>query len=110
VVRRAVQLLALQSIFHGLAVTLFTSDARISQPTKRITTQDQHMDALNKTDIEARISQLTVEHRDLDSAIAALQSQPVFDELAVRRMKRRKLLIKDQLAWLERQLSPDVPA
>jgi hypothetical protein len=68
------------------------------------------MESLSKTDIEARISQLTLEHRDLDGAIAALQTQPLFDELAVRRMKRRKLLIKDQLTWLERQLSPDIPA
>jgi hypothetical protein len=68
------------------------------------------MTTLNREDIEARISQLTVEHRDLDRAIEALQEQATHDELAVRRMKRRKLLIKDQLAWLQKQLQPDEPA
>jgi hypothetical protein len=68
------------------------------------------MNQIDPLDIEARISQLTLEHRDLDRAIDAMQNQPVHDELAVRRMKRRKLLIKDQLTWLERQLRPDEPA
>ncbi|MBK9114746.1 MAG: YdcH family protein [Betaproteobacteria bacterium] len=43
-------------------------------------------------------------------AIARLELDADHDELQVRRMKRRKLLLKDQLARLERQMDPDVPA
>ncbi len=68
------------------------------------------MTQLDRADLEARISQLTLEHRDLDQAIEALQRAPNYDELALRRMKRRKLLVKDQLVWLHGQLMPDVPA
>lgn len=57
-----------------------------------------------------RIAQLSVEHRDLDRAIAALTDAPVHDELQIKRLKRRKLLLKDQIAWLNRQIEPDIPA
>ncbi len=57
-----------------------------------------------------RIIALKVEHRDLDTAIHRLAETPLADRLQLTRMKRRKLLIKDQIAWLERQLDPDVPA
>lgn len=60
--------------------------------------------------IEARIVELTQEHRDLDAAIAALVATPVHDQLQLKRMKKRKLLLKDQIAFLEAQLSPDIPA
>jgi hypothetical protein len=60
--------------------------------------------------IQQHIVALKLEHRDLDTAIMRLESDPAHDELSVRRMKRRKLLLKDQIARLERQLDPDVPA
>jgi len=60
--------------------------------------------------IRERIGQLRVEHRDLDDVIARLMGDPAHDELQMRRMKRRKLLLKDQIALLERQIDPDVPA
>jgi hypothetical protein len=53
---------------------------------------------------------LRIEHRDLDAAIAHLVELPMYDELQMKRFKRRKLLLKDQIAWIERQLDPDVPA
>jgi hypothetical protein len=53
---------------------------------------------------------LKVEHRDLDVVIARLSEDPVQDELQLKRLKRRKLLLKDHIAMLERQLVPDVPA
>lgn len=68
---------------------------------------------LTQEEIEAvreRIAQLKVEHRDLDDAICHLLDDPSHDELRVRRLKRRKLLLKDQIALLERQLNPDIPA
>jgi hypothetical protein len=60
--------------------------------------------------IRERIAQLRMEHRDLDQVIARLLEDPAHDELQMRRLKRRKLLLKDQIALLERQIDPDVPA
>jgi hypothetical protein len=59
---------------------------------------------------EARLQELKLEHRDLDVAIHQLQSTSMNDQLAIKRMKKRKLLLKDQIASIERQLDPDVPA
>jgi len=60
--------------------------------------------------LQQDLAALRLEHRDLDSAIELLVKDPAHDELSVRRMKRRKLLLKDQIARLERQLDPDVRA
>jgi hypothetical protein len=57
-----------------------------------------------------RIVSLKLEHRDLDSAIHRMVETPVVDQLQLTRMKRRKLLLKDQIAWIERQIDPDVSA
>jgi len=59
---------------------------------------------------EARLRELTIEHRDLDAAIQRLSIDPLHDQLSLQRMKKRKLLLKDQISWFERQLDPDVPA
>ncbi len=68
------------------------------------------MDEVERALLEQRIMQLKVEHRDLDDVIKRFGDQLVHDQLQVQRLKRRKLLLKDQIAWLERQLDPDVPA
>lgn len=60
--------------------------------------------------IRRKIEALQIEHRDLDDVIARLSRDPAQDELQIRRLKRRKLLLKDQIALLERQLIPDIPA
>jgi len=57
-----------------------------------------------------RIVQLRVEHRDLNDVIDRIRERADVDNLQVTRMKRRKLLIKDQIARLERELDPDIPA
>lgn len=57
-----------------------------------------------------RIVRLRVEHRDLDDVIGRIGRTQDVDNLQVTRMKRRKLLLKDQIAWLERELDPDIPA
>lgn len=59
---------------------------------------------------EARLAELKLEHRDLDDAIHRLEHETVHDQLALRRMKKRKLLLKDQIARMERELDPDIPA
>ena len=60
--------------------------------------------------LRQRISELQTEHRDLDDAIARLVENPLPDQLRLQRLKKRKLLLKDQLTHLERQLDPDVLA
>ena len=57
-----------------------------------------------------RLVELNVEHRDLDDVIHRLEAESMLDELQIRRLKKRKLLLKDQMAWIERQLDPDIPA
>jgi hypothetical protein len=60
--------------------------------------------------IKRRIVELQVEHRDLDQIIGMLISQPGFDQLQIRRLKKRKLQIKDSITLLQIQLEPDIPA
>ena len=60
--------------------------------------------------IKRRISELQIEHRDLDDIITRLSHIPGQDQLQLQRMKKRKLLLKDQIRHLERQLTPDIPA
>jgi hypothetical protein len=61
-------------------------------------------------EIKRRIGELHIEHRDLDRAIEALEQNPVHDELQLKRLKKRKLMLKDQIFMLQRQLVPDIPA
>ena len=68
------------------------------------------LDDIERAMLEQRIMQLKIEHRDLDAIIGRLGEQPITDQLQIQRMKRRKLLLKDQIAWLERQVDPDIPA
>jgi hypothetical protein len=57
-----------------------------------------------------RLAELRLEHRDLDAAITRLQADIAADELAVKRLKKRKLQLKDQITRLESDLIPDEPA
>ena len=57
--------------------------------------------------LQARLVELRTEHRDLDEAISRLTLAPSEDELMLRRLKKRKLLIKDRISTLERMLGPD---
>jgi hypothetical protein len=60
--------------------------------------------------ITAQLIELRLEHRDLDAAIARLTTDAVADDLALKRLKKRKLRIKDMIAYLENQLIPDLDA
>jgi hypothetical protein len=60
--------------------------------------------------IAQRLNELKQEHRDLDAAIATLQSSLQADDLALKRLKKRKLQLKDSIARLELALIPDEPA
>jgi hypothetical protein len=68
------------------------------------------MDQELRSQAASRLRELTLEHRDLDVAIHRLAEDPLHDQLALKRMKKRKLLLKDQISLLERQLDPDIPA
>jgi hypothetical protein len=57
--------------------------------------------------LKAKLQELRSEHRDLDEAIARLDSAPTEDELLMRRLKKRKLYLKDRIAAIERALEPD---
>ena len=57
--------------------------------------------------LQARLVDLRTEHRDLDDAISGLTLVPPDDQLLLRRLKKRKLLIKDRISVLERMLDPD---
>jgi hypothetical protein len=57
-----------------------------------------------------RIVELQIEHRDLDLSLLALQAGLPLDELTIRRLKKRKLVIKDAIMHLQRHLVPDTPA
>ncbi len=61
-------------------------------------------------EVKRRIGELNLEHRDLDRAIEALEQNPLHDELQLKRLKKRKLMLKDQIFMLQRQLVPDIPA
>ncbi len=60
--------------------------------------------------VQMRILELEAEHRELDHVIEELTASVVVDELAIRRLKKRKLQIKDQMALLSAQLDPNEPA
>jgi hypothetical protein len=55
----------------------------------------------------ARLLELRDEHRELDETITRLMANPPDDELQMRRLKKRKLLVKDEIFAIERLLAPD---
>jgi hypothetical protein len=61
-------------------------------------------------ELKERIKQLQIEHRDLDDVISRLIEAPPIDQLLLQRLKKRKLLLKDQIRVLEAQLIPDILA
>jgi len=61
-------------------------------------------------EIVARLVELRQEHRDLDLAIARLAEDPAVDQLQLSRLKKRKLKLKDWIAYLESKLIPDMDA
>lgn len=65
------------------------------------------------TDIDSlkdRLIALRLEHRDLDEVIARVIERGAYDQLQIQRLKKRKLMLKDQIAQLESELLPDIIA
>jgi hypothetical protein len=61
-------------------------------------------------DYELQLGQLRLEHRDLDKIIEIMTDQGTFDQVQIRRLKKRKLALKDQIITLENVLIPDLDA
>lgn len=60
--------------------------------------------------LRTRLAALELEHRDLDAAVTQLNESPAVDQLQLRRMKKRKLLLKDQIALIKSRLIPNLDA
>ena len=65
---------------------------------------------MDSEDVMRRIELLKQEHRDLDSAIVALAESGATDQLQLARLKKRKLLLRDEVSVLEDSLVPDIIA
>lgn len=57
-----------------------------------------------------RLKELRVEHRDLDDVISRLSLDPAVDQLRIKRLKKKKLQLKDTIAKLESEMIPDLNA
>ena len=68
------------------------------------------MDNETLIELHQRLESLRLEHRDLDDAITVLEENSYVDQLQLRRMKKRKLQLKDAIARLESRLIPDLNA
>ncbi len=60
--------------------------------------------------LRKRLAALEVEHRDLDEVIERIASNPTVNQLQLQRLKKRKLMLKDQIAQIESDLLPDIIA
>lgn len=60
--------------------------------------------------LRRQLEQLKTEHRDLDDVILRVTENTSFNQLQVKRLKKRKLVLKDQIAKLESRLLPDIIA
>ncbi len=66
--------------------------------------------SIDQERVRTRMIELEIEHRDLDAAIGSLEATAERDDLLLRRMKKRKLYLKDEIIRLKMQLVPDIPA
>jgi hypothetical protein len=68
------------------------------------------MDAVQQVQLRVKLRQLEQEHADLDAAIVALEQSGAGDQLQLRRLKKVKLGLKDQITTIENMLIPDIIA
>lgn len=68
------------------------------------------MSQIDPSQIAQKLAELRLEHRDLDDVIERMLGQPFVDDLQIRRLKKRKLRLKDMIGRLESTLIPDLDA
>lgn len=64
----------------------------------------------NDEGLRARVAELRQEHQDLDAAVEALLALPQPDQLQIARLKKKKLILRDEISRLEDQITPDIIA
>ena len=64
----------------------------------------------DQEELRCKLESLKLEHRDLDDAIARISETPPFDQIKLQRLKKRKLLLKDQMLKIQSELYPDIIA
>jgi hypothetical protein len=86
--------------------------ARLPQPSyfHRAFQHTQIMTDQDERELENELARLQQEHRDLDAAIDALHQSPAPDLLRLQRLKKRKLQLRDRIAFIEDQITPDIIA
>ncbi len=67
-------------------------------------------DEADEEALKARLAALSQEHADLDAAVHAMALAPVPDMMAIGRLKRKKLVLKDEIAAIVEELTPDIIA
>ena len=90
-------------------------DIHAQLPKNRLTTASCFQLTYAMTDddereLENELARLQQEHRDLDAAIDALHQSPAPDLLRLQRLKKRKLQLRDRIAFIEDQITPDIIA
>ena len=70
---------------------------------------DSGLDASDAV-LRTRLATFKVEHQDLDAAVSALEAKPRPDQIQIARLKKKKLRLRDEIARLEDQLTPDIIA
>ncbi len=68
------------------------------------------MTGQEEQELQQVLAQLKEEHRDLDAAILALEAVPMPDHLQIKRLKKRKLCLRDRIREIDDQLFPDIIA
>ena len=86
---------------HGFRI--LSQSHRVLQLTYTMTNEDER-------ELESELARLQQEHRDLDAAIDALHQSPAPDLLRLQRLKKRKLQLRDRIAFIEDQITPDIIA
>jgi len=71
---------------------------------------DDGLVAFPDVEVRGRLLVLRQQHQDLDAAVAALEDKAQIDQLQIARLKKQKLVLKDQISKLEGQLTPDIIA
>ncbi|WP_409561026.1 DUF465 domain-containing protein [Hyphomicrobium sp. B1] len=68
------------------------------------------MERRDERELREQLVTLRGEHRELDSEIAALEGNPSADQLLIKRLKKKKLVLKDRITQIEDKLLPDIIA